>query len=95
MTHPTGDAPAASERDIIKEVADALAMDALEQVVREGREELDFRRIARVALKALHKPTPAMRKVGTVARWQSAVRDANNVGEIWMAMIDEAMREGE
>lgn len=31
--------------------------------------------------------TPTMAYVGTDARWQSAVRDANNVREIWRAML--------
>jgi hypothetical protein len=31
--------------------------------------------------------THKMADVGTEARWQSAVRDANNVREIWRAML--------
>ena len=54
---------------------------------------------ARAALTALKEAgwavvpveiTDEMRKVGTEARWQSAVRDANNVGEIWSAMLSAA-----
>ncbi len=36
-----------------------------------------------VPVEATHK----MADVGTEARWQSAVRDANNVREIWRAML--------
>lgn len=36
-----------------------------------------------VPSEATHK----MADVGTEARWQSAVRDANNVREIWRAML--------
>jgi hypothetical protein len=35
------------------------------------------------------EPTPEMVNAGTDARWASAVRDANNVREIWRAMIAE------
>ena len=40
------------------------------------------------------EPTEKMKKVGIDARWQSPVRDANNVSEIYRAMI-EASQEGE
>jgi hypothetical protein len=42
--------------------------------------------------------TAPMADVGAEARWQSAVRDANNVREIYRAMIaaaPDALREGE
>ena len=40
------------------------------------------------------EPTEKMRKVGIDARWQSPVRDANNVSEIYRAML-KASQEGE
>lgn len=39
-------------------------------------------------------PTEEMRKTGVDARWQSAIRDANNVYEIYRAMIQTALKEG-
>lgn len=47
--------------------------------------------IGRAAIEAMREPTQDMAKVGTDARWQSAVRDANNAREIWRAMIDAAL----
>lgn len=38
------------------------------------------------------QPTQAMVDVGTEARWRSAVRDADNVREIYQAMIEEASK---
>ena len=38
--------------------------------------------------------TGEMAKVGTEARWQSAVRDANNVREIYRAMLSAAPATG-
>lgn len=56
------------------------------------REHLDS---ARRAVKALREPDEAMRRVGVEARWQSPVRDANNVREIFTAMIDAILSEGD
>lgn len=50
----------------------------------------------RAALSSLHEsgysvvpnePTNVMVEVGTEARWRSAVRDANNIREIYRAML--------
>lgn len=55
----------------------------------------DFEKFARAAIEAMRVPTKNMVGVGTEARWQSAVRDANSINEIWSAMIDAAINEGE
>jgi hypothetical protein len=52
-------------------------------------------RFARAAIEAMRTPTPEMVDVGTEARWQSAIRDANSVREIWQHMIDAALKEQE
>lgn len=39
------------------------------------------------------KPTQKMESVGVEARWRSAIRDANNVREIYRAMIEAAKGE--
>ena len=36
------------------------------------------------------EPTEEMADAGTDARWQSVIRDANNVREIWTAMLSAA-----
>lgn len=59
-----------------------------------------FRAATRAALSALYEagysvvpnePTNVMVEVGTEARWRSAVRDANNIREIYRAMIKTAL----
>jgi len=47
---------------------------------------------ARAAIEAMREPTDAMVKVGTNARWRSAVRNPDNTREIWNAMIDAALK---
>lgn len=49
--------------------------------------------VARKSIEALRVPTEAMIDAGTAARWQSAVRDANSIREIWNAGIDAALKE--
>ena len=55
-----------------------------------GEEEVK-RMVARLSAMGLvvvpEWPTPEMIKVGIEARWQSAVRNPDSIGEIWTAML--------
>jgi len=76
-------------------------MDMVEKIARaiEGQDVLDdedrYRSMAIAAIAAMRVPTKGMVDVGTEARWQSAIRDANSVREIWQHMIDAALKEQE
>lgn len=62
-----------------------------------GWENGDFDRLLALARRGAaipDVPTEEMRKTGVDARWQSAIRDANNVYEIYRAMIQAALKEG-
>ncbi len=48
---------------------------------------------ARAAIEVMRSATNEMANAGAEARWQSPIRDANNVREIWSAMIDMALAE--
>lgn len=69
----------------------AQAEDAYDLTNNNGR--YGFDEIARAAIEAMRNPMNDMVDVGTEARWQSAVRDANSVREIWSHMIDAALKE--
>src|SRR6478752_7026210 len=47
--------------------------------------QVDYDEMAPAAIEAMRVPTEAMIDAGTAARWQSAVRDANSIREIWNA----------
>ena len=48
---------------------------------------------ARTVIAAMRGPTVSMVEAGTEARWHSPVRNADNVREIWDAMIGVALSE--
>ena len=62
-----------------KDRLDAYHFDAANHLMR----ALEASGVRLVPSEVTHK----MADVGTEARWQSAVRDANNVREIWRAML--------
>jgi len=63
MSHPSGDALAANDA-AVEAVADALAMETIKQVVKEGMEVMDFDRLARAAI-AAYESAIAKLDVGT------------------------------
>lgn len=56
---------------------------------------VDWRYAAVAAIEAMREPMSEMVEIGTKARWQSAVRDADSVREIWTHMIGAALKEQE
>ena len=62
----------------------------LSLLARPGEEEVK-RMVARLSAMGLvvvpEWPTPEMIEVGIEARWQSAVRNPDSIGEIWTAML--------
>jgi hypothetical protein len=71
-----------AEREMLVEAGKAAAADAI------ALDPLAIAIVVEAALTAVLplEPTQAMVDAGTEARWRSAVRDADNVREIWRAM---------
>ena len=81
--------------EMIEKVARALLMENRPDYTPKQIEHgwFQYRFDARAAIEAMREPTNEMAEVGMEARWQSPIRDANNVREIWSAMIDAALSE--